>query len=666
MNTQNPVSPAGTGEELDIRHYWGVVSRYKWGVIGLSLAITLAVAFIVFSMRPVYRATTTLLIDQGSQNVLSSVDDMFQADTRSKEYLTTQFEILKSRDLAARVVRLANIENHPDFIRKQDEESSLSTWLDWRALFPSGHAVNPLPTDEQKFNGLVERFSKSVTIEPVRMTQLVQISFDSHDPHLAATVANTMAREYINSGMEIRVAMTEQAAGWLSSRLGVLKSNFEASAKRLQEYREQNKLVDSGTNGGIFEITSNQLSDLNQRLINAQFKLTEVGRRYGPKHPDYMQAELEVKESEKAYADAQAKALDLSDKQFKLRELEREVETNGGLYDAFFKRIKEANESMQLERSNVRVVDAAIIPSEPIKPKKGLIIAVSFVLSLLLGIALALLLDFLDATLKGPEDVEHKLGVSMLGMIPLIRRKRNEKANAVFFLDPKQHGFSEAVRTVRTSVVLSGIDKPHKIILLTSSVPSEGKTTTSLNLAVALAQMEKVLLIDADMRKPSIGKALGIANNAPGLANVVAGTAELDDCILHIEDANIDVISAGLIPPNPLELLSSQKFADILSGLLARYDRIVIDSPPTLLVSDSLVLSHVADAVLYVIRSDTTSHGTAKAGISRLKSANAPLVGVILNKVNMRKAAKYYGAYSSYYNYSYYSYGYSGKPEKDD
>ncbi len=654
MQTQNPIVSSNPGEKIDLRYYWNVISRYKWSILGLSFAITLAVIFLVFSMRPVYRATTTLLIDQGNQSVINSVDDMFEADTRSKEYLATQFEILKSRDLAARVVRQINLASHPDYAEnKQKDDEGLPDWLNWRSLFPAGHAVNPLPSDELKFNALVDNFKTHVDIVPVKMTQLVQISFESHDPMLAATVANTMAREYINGGMEVRVSLTEQAAGWLSSRLGILKSNLEASAKKLQDYREQNKLVDSGGDGGIFAISSGELRELNQRLIDAQFKLTQVARRYGPKHPDYVQADLELKEAQRAYNDAQANAIDLSNKQFKLQELEREVETNRGLYDAFFKRIKEANESVQLERSNVRVVDPAIVPSVPVKPKKGTVIGISFILSLFFGVALALLLDFLDATLKGPEDIERKLGLSMLGMVPMVQRKRNQTSNAIFFLDPKEHGFAEAVRTVRTSVVLSGIDRQHKTILMTSSVPGEGKTTTSLNLAVALAQMERVLLIDADMRKPSIGKALGISGNAPGLANVVAGTAELEDCILHVEDANIDVLSAGLIPPNPLELLSSHRFQDLLADLTKRYDRIVIDSPPALLVSDSLVLSKLVDAVLYVVRSDTTSHSTAKSGISRMRSTQAPLVGVILNKVNMRKAAKYYGAYSSYYSYSY-------------
>ena len=659
-------------DQLDLRKYWNVVARYKWGIIGLALAITMAVAFLVFSMRPVYQATTTLLIEQKQARVVSSVDDWNGSDMSSKEYLQTQFEILKSRDLAARVVRELNLASHPDYMPKQNVSRGLLDYLDWRSQLPAGHESNPLQTEEEKFNKVVSAFMSHLTVEPVRNTQLVKISFESYDAKLTAVVANTVAKAYISSQMEVRMTLTEQAADWLSSRLGVLKSNLELSAKNLQDYREKNNLIETGSDGGIFALSASQVQEINQRLVDAQFKATEISKRYGPKHPTYAQAMIEVSEMQRALNEAKADAMDIGKKQFKLQELQREVETNRALYDTFFTRIKEANESLQLETSNARVVDKAISPTKSIKPKKGLIVVVSLVLSLMLATGLAFLLDYLDTTLKTPEDVEQKLGVSMLGMVPFVaesQRKRKDKKKKkeglnILFLDPAEHGYSEAIRTVRTSVALSGIDRPHKVILLTSSVPSEGKTTTSLNLAVSLAQMEKVLLIDADMRRPSIGKTLGIPPNSPGLANVVAGTAELDDCLLHLEEANIDVLTAGMIPPNPLELLSSHRFEEIIRGLSERYDRIVIDSPPSILVSDALVLSKIVDAVLYVIRSDATSHGTAKSGLARMKAANAPLIGVVLNKVNMRRAAKYYGAYSGYYNYGY-GYGYGHRPDKE-
>ncbi|MBP8019830.1 MAG: polysaccharide biosynthesis tyrosine autokinase [Agitococcus sp.] len=656
--------PSQQEDAIDLRHYWHVISRFKWGIIGLAMAITLAAVFFVSAMRPVYTASTTLMIEQKQGKTLTSLDDVYGSDIAGKEYLQTQFEILKSRELAARVVRELNIAEHPDYVAKiVVEEKSWWQQIDWKQYLPAGHTQNPLPTEEEKFTKLVSGFMTHLSIEPIRQTQLVKINFQSYDRKLTADVANAMAKAYINSQMEARVALTQNAADWLTSRLGTLKTNVEISEKKLQDYRESNNLV-GGDKTSVSGLSSEQLTAINQRVVEAQFKIAEISRRYGPKHPTLVQAEMELNEAQRSLVEAKETSIDLSRKEFRFKELEREVQTNRNLYDTFFTRIKQANDSLELDTANARIIDPAVVPSVPFKPRKSLLIILALVLSIILGAVLAFLLDYLDSTFKGAEDVEDKLGLSMLGMVPLVKTKKKDDS-PIYFLDSNQNGYAEAMRTVRTSVVLSGIDKPHKVIMLTSSVPSEGKSTSAINLAVALGQMEKVLLIDGDMRKPTIAKVLNLPPNSPGLSNVVAATSTLEDCILHMDEANIDVLTAGLIPPNPLELLSSQKFADLVRNLSETYDRIIIDSPPTLLVSDSLIMSKIAQAVLYVIRSDTTAHNTARTGVNRLLAAKAPLIGVILNKVNMKKASRYYGTYSGYYAYGGdYVYGHSKDKKK--
>ena len=656
--------PSQQEDAIDLRHYWHVISRFKWGIIGLAMAITLAAVFFVSAMRPVYTASTTLMIEQKQGKTLTSLDDVYGSDIAGKEYLQTQFEILKSRELAARVVRELNIAEHPDYVAKiVVEEKSWWQQIDWKQYLPAGHTQNPLPTEEEKFTKLVSGFMTHLSIEPIRQTQLVKINFQSYDRKLTADVANAMAKAYINSQMEARVALTQNAADWLTSRLGTLKTNVEISEKKLQDYRESNNLV-GGDKTSVSGLSSEQLTAINQRVVEAQFKIAEISRRYGPKHPTLVQAEMELNEAQRSLVEAKETSIDLSRKEFRFKELEREVQTNRNLYDTFFTRIKQANDSLELDTANARIIDPAVVPSVPFKPRKSLLIILALVLSIILGAVLAFLLDYLDSTFKGAEDVEDKLGLSMLGMVPLVKTKKKDDS-PIYFLDSNQNGYAEAMRTVRTSVVLSGIDKPHKVIMLTSSVPSEGKSTSAINLAVALGQMEKVLLIDGDMRKPTIAKVLNLPPNSPGLSNVVAATSTLEDCILHMDEANIDVLTAGLIPPNPLELLSSQKFADLVRNLSETYDRIIIDSPPTLLVSDSLIMSKVAQAVLYMIRSDTTAHNTARTGVNRLLAAKAPLIGVILNKVNMKKASRYYGTYSGYYAYGGdYVYGHSKDKKK--
>lgn len=646
--------------EIDLRQYWRIVSRYKWGILGLAFAITVLATLIVFSIEPVYRASTTLLIEQSKAKVLT-IQEVYDVDGGNKEYLQTQFEILKSRELAMRVVKTLQLESNPEFVPQDDADKSSSFAIDWRKWLPAGHAENPLPTDEQKLAGVVNAFIAHLSIEPVRNTQLVMINFESKDPRLAARISNAMAQAYIESQMEARIALTEQAAGWLTQRLSYLKAALEQSEQRLQAYREKNDIVDvTGADGqsGVLALTSRQLQDITERMVAAKFKLSEISQRYGPKHPTYQQAELDLREAEQTLAIARGTAQVLSRKEFGLQELQREVDTNRNLYDAFFTRIKEANETRQLETANARVVDTAVVPSKPVKPLKGLTMALAFVLSLMLGVMLAFLLDYLDSTFKGAEDVEARLGVPMLGLLPIAKRRQDAVIGRPLFLENDQQGFSEAVRTVRTGVVLSGLDTPHQIVVVTSSVPGEGKTTTSVNLAVAMGQMEKVLLIDADMRRPTISKTLGIPGSSAGLSNLVAGTAEMGQCIHHHEAGGIDILTAGLIPPNPLELLSSRRFRDVIQQLAEQYDRIVIDSPPTLAVSDALVLSTIANAVIYVVKSDATAFHSARNGISRLQRVKAPLTGVVLNQVNLSKATKY-GSYYGYYDY----YGYKAKDE---
>jgi succinoglycan biosynthesis transport protein ExoP len=650
-------------DTIDLRHYWRVLMRFKWGIIGLAIAVTLAAVFFVSAMRPVYKSSVTLLIEQKQGKTLTSLDDVYGAELTGKEYLQTQFEILKSRELAARVVKDLNIAQHPDYIVKASTENVEKSWwqlIDWKQYLPAGHEQNPTPSDEEKFVALVDKFMLHLSIEPIRQTQLVKINFESYDRALTSRVANEMAKAYINSQMEARITLTQNAADWLSTRLGALKANLEVSEKKLQEYREQNNLVENGNKTGVLGLSAEQLTQINQQVTKAQFKISEISQRYGEKHPALIQAKLELGEAQRAFNEAKDASIELSRKEFGFQELQREVQTNRNLYDTFFTRIKQANDSLELQTANARIIDSAVTPSSPFKPRKALLVSLALVLSLMFGGLLAFMLDYLDSTFKGAEDVEDKLGVSMLGMVPLVKQKKKE-TSALLFLDDKYKNYAEAMRTVRTSVVLSGIDKPHKTIMVTSSVPSEGKSTSAINLAVAIGQMERVLLIDADMRKPTIAKVLNLPPNSPGLSNLVAGTATQEDCILHMEDANIDVLTSGLIPPNPSELLSSHKFAELLRKFSQEYDRVIIDSPPTLLVSDALVMSKAVDAVVYVIRSDITTHQTVRTGINRLLAVKAPIIGVILNKVNMKKAAQYYGAYSSYYAYGGYVYGHDAK-----
>jgi capsular exopolysaccharide synthesis family protein len=471
--------------------------------------------------------------------------------------------------------------------------------------------------------------------------------------------------------------------------------NARARRLELRGTYEQLQSLDVKT----FESLSSLPTILNNPLVvnlresetDVELKVSELSKRYGPLHPKMIaaQSDLEaVRESmltqmmriasgiENDFVVAKAKerslqeALDGSKKEvrelnrteFALNEHLREVSSNRKLYDTFFDRISETSATGDLQTANARIVDPAVLPDDPIKPNKKLMVLLAMVVSGMFGVALAFLLDILDSTIKNSDDVDRKLNKPMLGLLPLIGNKKNVAKSELLvraFVDDKQHGFSESVRTVRTGLTLANMSEPAQVILFTSSLPGEGKTTSSCNIAEAFGQMEKVLLIDCDMRRPSVAKKFGLPGNKPGLSNAVAYPDTLDECIQTVTELSIDVISAGPIPPNPLELLASKNFKEIVEKLRGRYQRIIIDSAPIHAVSDALYLSTIADGVVYVVKADSTSDKMANKGLERLSDHNARVLGVILNQVDIKREAKYAESYAGYYD----SYGYMVDPK---
>lgn len=698
---------------IDLRHYWRLLIRQSWNVAGFSAVMVILTALVTFSITPTYRASTTLLIEANQAKVVS-IEEIYGLNTQADEYFLTQFEILKSRNLAERVVRRLDLINHAIFNPSERDGLSLGS------LFLLGE--EPEPSEDELVELLTEKFMDKLSINPIRKTQLVKISFDSDSPELAASVVNTMADVYVESYLEAKLDVTRKAADWLGGRLDGLRENLKKSERALQDYREEENLLDLE---GVLTLSSRELEELTSQLVkvrqrrselenlhrkasslrnrsaeellsipevlahplikslkddesDASRSASELAKRYGPKHPKMKAAvaeksravtairnqvlsiissigrDFEVAKENEASLSRQVDELKTevqktSRKEFKLRELEREAGTNRQLYSMFLKRMKETDESGGMQAAHARVIDSAVVPRKAVKPKKALIIILAWILSTMFAVVVVFVLDMLDNTLRRPEDVEDRLHESLLGVVPLDKSSLGTDAASEAFVRDKHSLFSESIRTLRTGFVLSSLDNPAKITIVTSSRQNEGKSTISLNLGEALAQMEKVLLIDADMRRPSVAKACGLDRKAKGLSNLVSGTAEAKDCIHRWEAGNMDIMPAGLVPPNPLELLSSKRFAQVLDGLKKHYDRIVIDSAPAQAVSDALVLSSLADAVIYVTRADVTPLTLVKGCLKRLNDINAPITGVVLNGMDMDKKGGYSDRYSHYY-----------------
>ena len=713
--------------KLDFVEYWKSIAKRKWAILAFGLTIAMLAAAIVFVMTPVYRSTVTLLIDATKSKVVS-IDEVYSGFSDNRDYFITQVEILKSPDIALKTITKLKLWEYPEFDPRKKEES-----LATKILVAIGYSeVVPKQWNEGSLaKAVLGKFTKQLTIEPIRLSLLVKVNFESTDKELAAKVANAMANSFIDSDLDVRFQMTQRASTWLQDRMVGVREKLDASEKQLQAYRDQAGIVDvksdaqSGAGKQIEDVTQhlvetrlrraeaenayNQIKnapkgtdlsslpavvknavvgDAIKQQSEAERKLSEIAQRYGQEHPKYVQAEGELKTArenvkrqietvmqsvtheyelargtekmlEQTLNQAKGSIQSINRKEFQLNLLEREVDSNKQIYDLFLKRAKETNVSGDLQNPVGRVVDQAKVANIPIKPQKIQIISIAFVLGLFAGVAATLLIDLLDNTLKSTSDVEAKLKQPLLTTLPLLDKKDADRSStARLFLDAPKSLYAESIRTARTGVLLSSIDLNNRILLVTSSVPGEGKTTFSINLAVAHSHTKKTLLIDGDMRRPAVGKGLELEPNSPGLSDLVAGTSTFEQCVKTVAGSELHVISAGTSVVNPLEIILSNRFKDTIAELSKLYEIIVIDSPPVELVSDALVLSKMVTGVIYVVKALDTPYQLAKKGLIRIRRAEGKVLGVVLNHLDFKKAEKYYGEYSGYGKYGYDKYGY--------
>lgn len=478
----------------------------------------------------------------------------------------------------------------------------------------------------------------------------------------------------------------------LESELALANSELTALTQSLAE--ERSKLATTGT---IYQQIQNTGAEsieeystlpavlahpLIQRLKEDEARLDrqsqELSRRYGPRHPRMIAAQSElnsiqdiirqqiekiVRGVEREFEVARANEAALRDtvnnardrvqamnrKQYRLNELERNAQTKRDLYDAFFKRISETSATADLQTANARVVEEAKAPRHPIAPKKKLIIGIAGIAALLFAAGCAFLKEMLNNTIRSSKDIEDKLHLPVLGLLPAITDKVKKDKVRKLFLDNKEPVFGEAIRTIRTGLSLTALDQKHKIFAVTSTQQGEGKSSTAINTALSLGQLGKTLLIDADLRRPTITGEFNLKDKPAGLANILAGYDQVSQCI-HSFD-NVDILGTGITPPNPQELLSSEAFAKLVESLREQYDYIVMDCPPVQAVSDSLMVARVCDGMIFVVEAGRLPTQAITGSLKRLMKAGAPVTGVVLNKVDTSRSA---------YGYDYEPYGYQG------
>ncbi|MEA2040481.1 MAG: polysaccharide biosynthesis tyrosine autokinase [Thermodesulfobacteriota bacterium] len=447
--------------------------------------------------------------------------------------------------------------------------------------------------------------------------------------------------------------------------------------------------------GSIPEVLANELiREIKKMEVELYKRMSELSKKYGKQHPQMVGIESELKTLEKrkskeimrvinslrnqyqvalakenslkaSFAKQKQESLDLNQKAIEYSVLNREVESARDMYDLLIKRFKETTLTEDMRTGNIRVIDMAEVPRFPVKPKKKLNLLLAIIVGLVMGTGLAFFFEYLDNTIKTPDDVKQYLKIPYLGPVPLMDLE--EEANPghdippglVSFHSPKSTA-SEAYRGIRTNILLSSADSAPQVILTTSSGPREGKTITTVNLAITMAQSgSRVVVVDADMRRPKIHRMFGIKRDI-GLSNLLVGNSDEKGAIIHSKISNLDIIPCGPIPPNPAELLVSKRMTGLIDALRGRYDRVLIDSPPVTAVTDATIMSRIADGVILAVRAGDFPREMLQNGLSQLQNVGAHILGAVLNGVDIGKDKYYY----YYYQYYYYYYGDDGEKKK--
>jgi len=719
--------------EPHLLDYLIVLRKHQWLILFFLLAIVSIVSIATIRMRPVYQATARVEIDRENANAIRFSDsESYDMYADLEDYITTQSKILQSETLAMLTVKTMGLDNLQEFGGNPAKPVKPSP--------PGSEASLHRPRSLGAFLG-------RMTVKRVPNSRLLDVTFESTDPSLAARVVNAHLNNFIEENFRSRYEAATQASNWLSGQLNEMKIKVENAEDTRLAYERQNQIwtIDEKN-----DISSQKLADLNKQLTDAQadrinkeavYQLAQAGNydaiaavresaviqdilkqesalsaqytdavnQYGPKYPKVVRLQAQLKDLDELVArektnianqmeaeyhgsrqrelllknalDAQkAETNQMAEKLVQYNILKREADTNKQLYDGMLQKLKEAGITAGLRSSNIRVVDPALIPSGPSRPNKTRNVLLSILVGLVGGIGLALLREYLDNTVKTPDDVETLAGLPSLAVVPSLSNS-NGKRNGRFAKLLKapliagkegraelishnmpQSQMSEAFRALRTSLLLSQADHPPQVSLMTSALPREGKTTAAVNLAVTLAQLgDKTLLVDADLRKPGINRALSLVDGKhAGLSSYLAGVSSLDlITVPHPAITNLAAIPTGPIPPNPADLLSSRRLTELIAELRTRYKFVVIDSPPIMAATDAVILSVLVDGVLLVVRSGETPKEAFTRTRDLLAGVKCRMLGVVLNAVDASSP-------DYYYSYRYYPYSYGGYGREEE
>lgn len=646
----------------EIANYLSVFKKRKNTIILFTAVLTAVTSVISFAICPKYQATSTVLIDNETANILP-VKDVLPLGTSDfwsyRDYFNTQIEMLCGRSIAAEVFRkYLDLKKHAKESKIGDKlrifiecSEQLSESLD-DMISSYNKTGNRIPIKSLIFEKELKKFRKKLKIFAVRDSRLINISFQDVNPEVASYIANNIAEIYVRLNLEKRQKISNEARIWLHNELDKLKKKLEESEYRLQEFRNKHNFISADERR---DIINQNIVDLTKKLNDAEVSFAELNKRYRLKHPKMKQVIALVSALYDKVAEKRKEAILFEEKMIEYNTLVREVNLTKNLLENVLNREKETLISSSIVSNNVSIVEKAVPPVKPFKPNRLLNIILALLFGIFGGMIIALLFENLEEKICYPEDFE-KNQIRFLGYIPHIKlpmlQKKIHKETYLFYYH--RGIISELFNNIRTSILLSDEkqgETKSKGIVITSFIPGEGKTLFTCNLAVSLAKYKfKILIVESDLRKPRFANIFKI-NHEPGLSDFLMNDAAFEDIIRHTSLANLDIIVAGSIPENPSELLGNEKFIELKNFVESQYEVVLYDTPPVFAVTDPIIISSYVKRVIIITRYNFTPKKLVLKVKEKFSVAKCEIIGAVINDVIKGGSVlnTQYGSYSGYY-----------------
>ncbi len=680
MNTQS----------FHVSDYIRILKRRKWMVISFLFITVTSVTVVSFMQQKIYRATATVIVDAESPDILSVKDVVKLGEANYfayRDYLETQQEIIRSKRTAHYVIKNLNLIRKEEFRKSKDPIKTLLEKLrvelirDTRiiAIHVEDKDPNQARVIANEFAGV---YANSNIALRTRMSRQAEnwLKEEVDEQKRKVNEAELRLQEYKESN---NIVSIENQKNMINDMISKFSTGYiDAQKKRIHAETTYNAFIDDSGSINMKKISAlssqnKSLQQLKDEYLKQEALMVEYRRIYKHKHPkmiklveninyikdrmkdeiitDYRNLLKEENEFKAALETQKKRALDLERIIIKYNALKRELDTNERMLQIVLNRLKETAISGQIQTNNVRVQDLADTPKNPVKPKKKLNVIMSFMVGLAGGIGLAFFKEYMDNTVRDPGEIASLLHIPVLGSVPKVKRdgkliRKKEDIDRVVEKDSNSLA-SEAYRSIRTNLLHSiNHSSSSKTVVITSSIPKEGKTLTSVNLAMMIANSgERVLLVDADMRKPRI-HTIFKDDNKWGLSDVLTKNKDFDDVVKETELDNFKIMTAGKPTGKSAELLSSQEMKNFLDTAKTRFSKIIFDTPPVSLVTDAAILSTLCNGAILITEGGKTTKELLARSKELLQKVDVNILGVIVNNISLTRDAHsyphyYYGKY---------------------